>query len=125
MFTLSRTPLQPSALLSTAPPGFRLRLVPCLFLAGLAACAPATTPTPEIGASFEGDVAPVTPLLEEPSHGYVSWDGKGRLDIAPPLEVLLEIKSRCQEMGFDIGHVTSISLEEKIVTAAFDCRGAS
>ncbi|XDZ64972.1 hypothetical protein AB8880_08540 [Alphaproteobacteria bacterium LSUCC0684] len=95
-----------------------LRLVPCLLLAGMAACAPATTPKPD--ASFKGNVVP-----EDPVSGYVTWDSQGRLDIAPPLEVLQEIRTRCQEKGYDLGYVTSISLDETMIRSAFDCRGAS
>jgi len=95
-----------------------LGLVAFLLLAALAACAPATTS--KTGASFQGTVVP-----EDPVAGYVTWDGQGRLDIAPPLEVLQEIKTRCQDKGYDLGYVTSISLDETMVKAAFDCRGAS
>ena len=97
-------------------------LFPCLLLLSLAGCAPATTSKSGMEASLTNEG---TPLPDDTAVGTVSWDGQGRLDIAPPAEVLLEIRNRCQEKGYDLGYVTSISLVETMVTAAFDCRGAS
>jgi len=101
-----------------------LRLGSAVLLAGLAACAPATSPKPDLnsGASTEGNG---NILPDEAPSGYVSWNGEGRLEIAPPLEILQEIQTRCKDLGFDLGYVTSISLEETNIKAAFNCRGAS
>jgi len=99
-------------------------VVPALLLAGLTACSPETLRKSnlDLGASTE-DTSDT--LLDEVGSGYVSWDGQGRLDISPPAEVLEEIRSRCKEMGFDLGYITSISLELTMIKAEFDCRGAS
>jgi len=89
-----------------------------MLLAGLMACSPQHAPRPDLS-SFTGAASE-----DEDETKFITWDAGGSLNISPPVEVMQEITDRCKEKGYDLGFITSISLDENRVTAVFDCRGA-
>ena len=87
----------------------------------LSACSSATTSqTTEVPSALSLEVPPkITTTKRE-----VTWTPENMLNIIPPKAVMDSITKECKAQGFDLGYITSISLEGDNVTAIFNCRGA-
>ena len=53
----------------------------------------------------------------------IEWRTSFSSFIMPPAEVRKTIDKKCNEIGYDRGVITSMSLSESKVVADFDCRG--
>ncbi len=53
----------------------------------------------------------------------IEWSASFSSFIMPPAEVRETIDKKCEEIGYDRGVITSMSLSESKVVADFDCHG--